>query len=37
LPFAEQLRIINSWSDEKKKDFEKEYSFDSKKGVVKRV
>jgi hypothetical protein len=37
LPFAEQLRIINSWSDQKKKDFEKEYSFDSKKGVVKRV
>lgn len=37
LSVTEQLRIINSWSDKKKKDFMKEYSFDGKKGVVKRV
>lgn len=37
LPVTEQLRIINSWSDKKKKDFMKEYSFDGKKGVVKRM
>lgn len=37
LSVTEQLRIINSWSDKKKKDFMKEYSFDGKKGVVKRL
>lgn len=37
LSVTEQLRIINSWSDKKKKDFMKEYSFDGKKGVVKRM
>lgn len=37
LPVTEQLRIINSWSDKKKKAFMKEYSFDGKKGVVKRM